>query len=858
MISHMRLGTRIGIGFGVLMALMVFVGLWCLHEINVLYDLNQNLYKHPFTVSNAVLRIENNTVKIHRNMKDIVLADTPEDIQRYALEINNLELEALQDFRIISERFLGDKKSHLAALEKFKRWKSTRQEVIVLLHQLRKKEAADITRGKGANQVASILFAMNDLHNFAQNKAANFYNEAQKRATFARNLMYGVLLIALGLGIAFTIIFARKVVKNEEELRDDKDFIDAALNSQIDTFFVFDPNTGKALRWNKAFREISGYSGEEIAANKAPDSYYDEHDLKKAAGLINQLSTKEFDEVQLDLLTKDGRRVPTEYRAVLVTRKNGDPKHIIAVGRNIAERKEAEAALRESEALLNEVGAIAKIGGWEMDLTTRQAKWTKGTYDIVEIDPGQPIPGPDEHLEYYLPEYRDSVSRAMAALINDDEPLFFDAAAKTAKGNIKWFRALGRAMRENGKAVRLVGTLQDITEQKENEAKMALLDAQLRQAQKMEAIGTLAGGVAHDFNNILSAIIGYSELVLDDLPEDDALKNKMEQILKSSWRARNLVAQLLAYSRKQVLELKPLDINDVVKQNLPMLERIIGEDIELQTSLMPDAGVVRADFNQMEQVLLNLVANARDAMPGGGILKIETASVVFDDDYLDSHSEAINGPHVVLSVNDNGLGMNENTKARIFDPFFTTKESGKGTGLGLAMVIGIVKQHGGSIYVYSEPGHGTTIKIYLPQTLENIEIHVERTNLSDLPAGSETILLVEDDELVRDFLNNTLDTLGYQVLEAADGLSALGVMKNRPNGVDLLLTDVIMPKMSGKELARQLCADWPSLKVVFISGYTDDIIAPHGVLEPGVDFLQKPVTIKALAQKVRDVIDGSL
>jgi PAS domain S-box-containing protein len=606
MISHMRLGTRIGIGFGVLISLLVLVGLWCLHEINVLYGLNQKLYRHPFTVSNAVLRIENNIVKMQRNMKDLVLAGTPEDIRRYAFEIEKLELEALQDFTIIRERFLGDPKSQLAALRKYQQWKPIRQEVLERLSQGRKKEAIVITRGKGDNHVDSILLAMNDLHNFAQNKAATFYSEARNRTIFARNLMYAVLSLALGFGIIFTIIYARQVIRTEEELREDKEFMERTFDSLMDTFFVFDSNTGKALQWNQAFMEMSGYSDEEIAANKAPDSYYSEQDMQKAAAFINDLTKKGSGEIKLELISKDGKRIPTEYRAVLINDSKGEPKHIIAIGRDITKRQAAEKALHESEALLNEVGEIAKIGGWEMDMTTRQAKWTKETYDIVEIDLDQTIPGPDEHLEYYLPEYREAISQAMTALIEEDKPLFFEAPAKTAKGNTKWFRAQGRAIRENGKAVRLVGTLQDITEKKQTEEKMDLLDGQLRQAQKMEALGTLAGGVAHDFNNILTAIIGYSELVLDELNEDDSLKNKVEQILMSSWRARDLVAQLLAYSRKQVLELKAFGINEVVEQNLPMLERIIGEDIELHTELSPDAGVARADFHQIEQVLLNL------------------------------------------------------------------------------------------------------------------------------------------------------------------------------------------------------------------------------------------------------------
>ncbi len=401
----------------------------------------------------------------------------------------------------------------------------------------------------------------------------------------------------------------------------------------------------------------------------------------------------------------------------------------------------------------------------------------------------------------------------------------------------------------------VLNTLVDITPQKKADEEREKIAEQLRQSQKMEAIGTLAGGVAHDFNNILSAVIGYTELTIEDLPTSSPLRENLNQVLQSSWRARNLVSQLLAFSRKQVLEIKTFPLNDLIKHNQAMLSRIIGEDIELKVALAPDAGFVEADFNQIEQVLLNLVANARDAMPDGGKLTIETANVDLDDDYASRHPDAESGPYVMLAVSDNGPGIDPRHKKHIFDPFFTTKETGKGTGMGLATVHGIVKQHLGNIYLYSEVGIGTTFKVYLPRAERAADILTERVQIADMRGGNEVILLVEDEQAVRHFIVKTLTKLGYEVTEAGNGPAAIDLMKEADYEIDLLLTDVVMPQMNGKTLYQNLSADRPQLKVLYISGYTDNVIAHHGVLD-GVAFLQKPLSIVSLANKIREVLDA--
>jgi PAS domain S-box-containing protein len=394
----------------------------------------------------------------------------------------------------------------------------------------------------------------------------------------------------------------------------------------------------------------------------------------------------------------------------------------------------------------------------------------------------------------------------------------------------------------------IVIILNDVSERKR-------MEAQFLQAQKMEAIGRLAGGIAHDFNNLLTIIKGYSQLSLMELKESDPLKRNIEEIRKAADRASDLTRQLLAFSRRQILEMRVLDLNSIVRDVDEMLLRIIGEDIELVTLLAGDLGRVKTDRGEIEQVIMNLAVNARDAMPDGGKLTIETANAELDEAFARAHVAVTPGRYVMFSVSDTGVGMTPEIKERVFEPFFTTKEKGKGTGLGLSTVYGIVKQSGGNIWVYSEPGKGSTFKIYLPRVDEPLEEVVERVVAGEFPRGTETILVVEDEDEVREVAVRILSGQGYKVLEASQGLDAFLICTEHDGPIHLLLTDVVMPKMSGRELAETLMSIRPGIKVLYMSGYTDNAIVHHGVLETGVDFIQKPFAVDALARKVRDVLD---
>ena len=381
------------------------------------------------------------------------------------------------------------------------------------------------------------------------------------------------------------------------------------------------------------------------------------------------------------------------------------------------------------------------------------------------------------------------------------------------------------------------------------------LEQQLLQSQKMEAVGRLAGGVAHDFNNLLTVIIGFSQLLLLDCPAGSAQRELLEEIARASEQAATLTRQLLAFSRQQLLEVRVLDMNTVVAEVGKMLDRLIGEDIDLVTVQSKDLGRVKADPGQIEQVIMNLAVNARDAMPKGGKLTIEAANVELDEAFARDHLSLAPGPYIMLAMSDTGVGMDAKIQERIFEPFFTTKERGRGTGLGLSTVYGVVKQSGGSIWVYSEIGRGTTFKIYLPRVDEVAKPAPPAFELEKRLEGTETILLVEDAEAVRLLIRSTLKSKGYTVLETRHGNEALGILEQAGKPIDLVLTDVIMPGMSGRELAETVKKSHPDIRVLYMSGYTDDAVLRHGILEPGNHFIQKPFRPVDLIRKVREVLD---
>ncbi|MGH9789375.1 MAG: response regulator [Candidatus Acidiferrales bacterium] len=548
---------------------------------------------------------------------------------------------------------------------------------------------------------------------------------------------------------------------------------------------------------------------------------------------------KEFDEEELRILSSVGHQVAIALeRAQLL---GGLEKEVeartAALHTEVERRKRVQEEREQFFALSRDLFCIADFSG---HFKLVNPAWQ----EVLGFSADELLAQP--YLEFVHPEDREATLADTKRLLAGSEVISFENRYACKDGSYRRLRWSATAPR--GMQLIYAGA-RDVTEER-------LLEQQLRQAQKMEAIGRLAGGVAHDFNNMLGVIIGYSDHVLDGLDPADPLRKGVEEIKEAGLHAASLTHQLLAFSRKQVLEPKVLDLNEIVRECENILRRLIDEDVKLATELEPDLGRVKVDPGQVQQILMNLAVNARDAMPRGGKLTIETANVELDEPYARLHLGATAGSFVMLAVTDTGCGMDAETQSHIFEPFFTTKEPGKGTGLGLATVFGIVKQSGGYIWVYSELEQGTTFKVYLPRVEETAEHMAKPKAQRRLPRGVETILAVEDAAPLRQLTRKMLESLGYRVLEAKEPIEALELAIQQEGPIHLLLTDVVMPSLSGPELANRLACQRPEMRVLYVSGYPKDAIVHHGVLQPGIAFLQKPFTREALAFKLREVLGG--
>lgn len=534
-----------------------------------------------------------------------------------------------------------------------------------------------------------------------------------------------------------------------------------------------------------------------------------------------------------------GRDVPVEVG--LAPLEYEGRSYVLASVIDITERRAAEQAVKASAAyhrtILENIGDaifIADPEGRYVYVNPRACELTGyGVEELLRL----------RVTDTYPPERRDEAAGHVSA-VAAGRPIVLERPLLRKDGRIVVVEANARPL----SAGQMLATVRDVTERRE-------LEQKLLQAQKMEAVGRLAGGVAHDFNNMLTAIFGYTDLMSEDLPPDSPMRQDIAEVRKAAQRASGLTRQLLAFSRQQVLEPVVLNANDLIQDFEKMLGRMIGEDVQLRLALASDLGNVRADPGQIQQVLMNLVVNARDAMPTGGHLVIETANADLAEQYVELHQPVVPGRYVMLAVTDTGIGMSADIKTRIFEPFFTTKEKGKGTGLGLSTVYGIVKQSGGYVWVYSEPGRGTTFKIYMPRVDAPAQAPSAPREATAL-TGTETILIAEDDEILRRLTKGLLEKAGYRVLEAENAALALAAARAHQGTIHLLLADVVMPGGSGRDLARQLAEFRPNIKVLYVSGYTDDAIVHHGMLEPGLNFLPKPFTPAALARRVREVLDA--
>jgi len=708
-------------------------------------------------------------------------------------------------------------------------------------------------------------------------------------------------------------LFAAKVARlteracAEEVLRESEEWLRTILNASRDGIIVEDD--GIIFYVNKAYAQLLGYAApEELDGKHLSDILPpDEAERLTEYGHRRLCGERVPSIYEFKAKRKDNTLIDVE--GSVSTSVVGGKRYITTAIRDISERKRAQEslhaadqrAIKEYEQLLDRIASLAQTLGTAHDLTTifralldfarvstpcnglfvslydpeqevRTAAyaWSDGEEVDVSTLPPMEMTGSPHSRAVSTGEIiiTDDFQAAMAGLpkidIGDLDPNLQSRSSlavpmavmgkivgavevqsnKQAAFHAEHATALRMAANLSANAIENVRLLEREQAQAE----------QLRQSQKLEAIGQLAGGIAHDFNNLLTAILGQTELLLRQL-KDEPLRQRVGGIKKAGERAAALTHQLLAFSRKQILEPKVIDLNDVVTDTDKLLRRLIGENIELVTMRDPALGRVKADPNQLGQVIINLAVNARDAMPDGGKLTIETKNVYLDEAYARKHVSVRPGRYVMLAISDTGHGMDDATQQQIFEPFFTTKEVGKGTGLGLSTVYGIVRQSGGNVWVYSEVERGTTFKIYLPLIEEETESAEQGVGLPDLPQGTETVLVVEDNDAVRELARDILEIEGYTVLEASHGSGALQICERQEEPIDLLITDVVMPEMSGRQLVAQLSHKCADVKVLYMSGYTDNAIVHHGVLDADTNFIQKPFTPDALARKVREVLD---
>ncbi|MFI5089847.1 MAG: PAS domain S-box protein [Terriglobales bacterium] len=888
-----RVGLRLGVAFGLLIAISVgigYLGLSRMDQINAgLQEVlgrrwaKLQMTREALTYSNRNSRITMEVFLVRdRAQIDTLLAARAENTRKISVIVEKLESQCeSEEEKQLLETVKANRtpyvESYLRALH--------------LLVEDGRREAASTVM---LHATLPALFEYHAAWNGFLRYQSEQINHAtrESRAQYARIRALTLLLMVLAVAIAGAIAgFMTRIMVREMKARVRTEHANHELNAQLEqrvadrtrelananqelakeieerqrgegrlrlqaaalaaaaNSIVITDLQGSIVWVNPAFSRITGYPAEDVLgqnprllrSGRHPRAFYEE--------LWRTIISGNVWHGEVNNRRKDGSLYAGEMTITPVHSGGGEITHFIAIQQDITGRKLIEDALKQAEQKYRAIFEDAVVGIFQTTPEGRPLSVNRALAQMYGYDSAAQLMA--EVVETAPPLFADSSRWKEFARVLEQGGVVRNAELELGckDGSKKWLLANVRAVRgADGRVVQHEGTVQDITERK-------LLEDQLRQSQKLEAVGRLAGGVAHDFNNALAVIIGYSELLQDRLDPANPLRNFTREITKAGERAASLTRQLLAFSRKQILQPRVLDLNSIVTEIDKMLRRLIGEDIHLVLDRASNLGRVKADPGQLQQVLMNLAVNARDAMPQGGKLIIATTNATLAESYVHHRPVVRPGPYVMLSVSDTGCGMDKATQARIFEPFFTTKEPGKGTGLGLSTVYGIVKQSGGFVWVYSEPGQGTTFKIYLPRVDQVAEALADASKPM-LPSGSETILLVEDEGALRRLAQSCLQSGGYRVLEAEDGKTAVEIARRQTEPIHLLLTDVVMPAMSGVELAEQFASSWPETRLLYMSGYTDELIAQHGVMYTRTAILEKPFSRESLLRRVREVLDA--
>jgi PAS domain S-box-containing protein len=659
---------------------------------------------------------------------------------------------------------------------------------------------------------------------------------------------WSVLLVMVSFAAAAGRLYVvqRQLLNSSQELQKNLTLLQGITEGTTDAVYVKDLQ-GRLLMINSAGARYLGRSVAEVIGKDASEVFSPESGrqiMERDRAVLQSGETCTCEEVGVAAgVTRTFLSTKGPYRDA-----NGQVIGLLGISRDISDRKRAEEEIRKSEQRLRIHAEHTPLAVIEWDLEHRVAAWNAAAERIFGYSREEAMGQPASFI--VPPAFRQHVDEVGRGLLAQKGGMRSTNENTTKHGltiSCEWYNT--PLVDESGRVLGVASLVQDVTER-------VALEEKLQQSQKMEAIGRLAGGVAHDFNNLLTVIIGYGQILADGVPVPSRLKDATTQIRAAADRAAGITRQLLAFSRKQVLSPRVIDLNDVMMSLDTMLRRLIGEDIEILTVPGRDLGTVKADPGQIEQVIMNLVVNARDAMPSGGKLTLETENAELDEAYAREHPPLQPGRYVMLAVSDTGVGMTAETQAHIFEPFFTTKEVGKGTGLGLSTVYGIVKQSGGYIWVYSEPDQGSTFKIYFPRIDQPAEAVGVEKRPAGVQRGTETILLVEDEDQLRQLISTVLGDCGYKVLPAGGTAEGLALCRNNHNEIRLLVTDVILPGMNGRQLAEQVQKISPHTRVLYISGYTSNAIVHYGVLDAGLWFLPKPFSLSALVAKVREVLDA--
>ncbi|MFA6009710.1 MAG: PAS domain-containing protein [Desulfobacteraceae bacterium] len=857
--TRKNIKTLVMTGFALVIVLLVSFGGLSVYTVKYLSDITRAIYDHPLQVSNAALSCKWAISELDLLM--IELASKPASESTSTLwKMERIEELASGYLRTVEENILGEEGKARAADMRgdFSAWVSVINNIATLVREGKGDKSLNAVKARGQSMSMDLEKKAQELTSYARAKASNFMDISEKHKKKMLTIYTGIFFIMALLFSIAALVTGRWIdhwAKDafEREAR----FLGAFEHANSGVALV-SPN-GHFIKVNSRLAEIMEYSVEDLEQSTV-DRITHPDDFHISRSFMNEAVAGRMDRAVFEkrYITRSGSIVYGEVSITLVRDNKGTPMYFVSHVKDVSDSKKAVDALKKSESRYALSHRIGGIGTFEWDIREKTVYWAEETKAIFGLTTSEFKGDYNVVRERLHPDDYSQFLSAISESIREKKEFRIEMRIILPNNDLRYIRALGDVAWDSaGRPEKMTGVLMDITKRKQDEEKQHELERKLARSQKMEAIGRLAGGVAHDFNNLLSIILGYTELMKDDVTEDHPHYTGLCEIFDASIRARAVTRQLLAFGRKQVLEIGVFDVNRVILGFEKLLRRMISEDVDLHLNLRDQPAIIKADSSQLEQVLMNLVVNARDAIPNGGKISIETSIEDIDAEYVRDRQDMVSGRYVMIAVSDTGMGIAKEDLDMIYEPFFTTKEQDKGSGMGLATVYGIVKQHGGNILVYSEPGHGTLFKIYLPLATEANEPQIlDQKTHGATSSRTATILVVEDDEALCVLTMRILEKGGYRVLSSHKPWDAIEKARKYNGHLDLLITDVIMPDLKGPDVFRKLVESHPNIRVLYMSGYTENMITRHGVLKEGISFIQKPFSKHMLLECVEKTLNA--